>query len=79
MDPAVFLLITFLAYSILLGVCIASVRGMRRELDGLTRIIELLRMQSDVSAAVPPAVPAADVASLLTPELLASLSGGDQK
>lgn len=76
MDPAVFLLVVFLVYSILLGICIASVRGMRRELDGITRIIQLLGVHQQADA-TPMAAPmsAQDVSQLVTPELLAQVMG----
>ena len=39
MEPAVVLLIVFLGYSVLLGVCLARMRAINRELDTLRSVV----------------------------------------
>lgn len=39
MDPAVVLLVVFLVYSILLGVCLARMKAINRELDTMKSVL----------------------------------------
>lgn len=42
MDPAFLLLIVFMAYSVLLGVCLARMKAINRELDTMKTVIAAL-------------------------------------
>lgn len=42
MDPAFLLLLVFMVYSVLLGVCLARMRAINRELDFLKRVVTTL-------------------------------------
>lgn len=42
MDPAFLLLVVFLVYSILLGVCLARMKAINRELDTLKQVMVAL-------------------------------------
>lgn len=70
MEPAFLLLIVFMAYSALLGVCLARMKAINRELDTMKTVIAALgnvqRTDSEVVTNKPVE---------LTPELLARLAG----
>lgn len=42
MDPAFLLLLVFMVYSVLLGVCLARMRAINRELDLMKRVVTTL-------------------------------------
>lgn len=50
MDPALVLLLIFLVYSVLLGVCLARMRAIQRELDTLREVVVTVgNVQRDTS------------------------------
>lgn len=80
MDAAVVLLLIFLVYSVLVGFCLARVRGLVREVDELRQVVAVLgRVQRDTSldaasqgSQVAPVLSDSDLAAMLTPEVLAA-------